>query len=108
MRVLAVGEVEELLILKHPVLREGLVAKPEPARDRGVVGGGVGEGVLTGRTGVPAATPTAPAVRENLPTVCSFVRDPRSIGIREGRPKPERERPAAAGAGKPRGVTASF
>ena len=42
-RVLAVGELEELVVRHHPVARVGLVAGPEPARDRGVVGGGVGE-----------------------------------------------------------------
>ncbi len=37
MRVLAVGEVEELLVREHPMLRERFVAQPEPARDRRVV-----------------------------------------------------------------------
>ena len=42
-RVLAVGQLHELLVRHHPVLRERLVAGAEPARDRRVVGGRVGE-----------------------------------------------------------------
>ena len=40
-RVLAVGEVEHLLVGDHQVLREVLVAQPEPAADRGVVARGL-------------------------------------------------------------------
>ena len=43
MRVLAVGEVEELLVGLDPVAREDLVALPEPAADRGVVARRLGE-----------------------------------------------------------------
>ncbi len=38
-RVFAVGEVHELLVWHDPVVRERLVAHPEPAGDRRVVGG---------------------------------------------------------------------
>ena len=42
-RVLAVGQVEELLVRHHPVLGELLVPIAEPAADRRVVAGGEGE-----------------------------------------------------------------
>ena len=42
-RVLAVGEVGDLLVGRHQQRREVLLLLDEPARDRGVVAGGVGE-----------------------------------------------------------------
>ena len=42
-RVLAVRQVEELLVRHHPVLGEFLVPDAEPAADRRVVAGGEGE-----------------------------------------------------------------
>ena len=45
-RVLAVGEVEHLLVGDREVLGEVLVGGREPAADRGVVAGGLGEGLV--------------------------------------------------------------
>ncbi len=45
-RVLAVGEVELLLVGDRQVLGEVLVGGREPAADRGVVAGGLGEGLV--------------------------------------------------------------
>ena len=45
-RVLAVGEVEHLLVGDGQVLGEVLVVGREPAADRGVVAGGLGEGLV--------------------------------------------------------------
>ena len=44
--VLAIGEFEQLLVGDHLVLGEVLVGLAEPARDRRVVAGGVGEGLV--------------------------------------------------------------
>ena len=45
-RVLSVGEVEHLLVGEGEVLGEVLVGGREPAADRGVVAGGLGEGLV--------------------------------------------------------------
>ena len=45
-RVLAVGEVEHLLVSDRQVFREVLVLHREPAADRGVVARGLGEGLV--------------------------------------------------------------
>ena len=64
MRVLAVGEVEELLVGEHPPLRERLVAQAEPARDRSVVTGDVGERLV--REPVPCLLGDRAAARLEL------------------------------------------
>ena len=58
-RVLAVGEVEHLLVGDREVLGEVLVGGREPAADRGVVAGGLGEGLV--REPVPGRGGDLPA-----------------------------------------------